>query len=85
MCPEYFLDYYYCINSDYFSLGVLAYELMIGKRPYIAKNKKELKTIMNDTEIQITKNGIPSGWSLEAADFINRVSAYIYIIMKYSY
>ena len=78
MSPEYFLDYYYCINSDYFSLGVLAYELMIGKRPYIAKNKKELKTLMNDTEIQITKNDIPNGWSLEAADFINRVSTYIY-------
>ncbi len=29
--------------SDFFALGVVGYEMMIGKRPYAGRNRKEIK------------------------------------------
>jgi len=33
-------------------------------------------------QVQIRKNEIPEGWSVEAADIINRVSSRKYLISK---
>ena len=74
MSPELYLDKCYSINSDYFSLGVLGYELMLGKRPYSTVNKHEFKESLRNTDIQIEPDEIPEGWSIPAADFINKVS-----------
>jgi serine/threonine protein kinase len=29
--------------ADYFAVGVMAYEFMLGKRPYVGKNRKEIR------------------------------------------
>lgn len=28
---------------DYFALGVIAYEFMLGRRPYLGKSRKEIR------------------------------------------
>lgn len=28
---------------DFFAIGVMGYEFMLGKRPYIGKNRKEIR------------------------------------------
>ncbi len=63
-------------TADYFALGVFAYELMYGDRPYIGKNIHEIKEKILSIQVKISKKFIPRGWSVEAADFISRVSFY---------
>lgn len=58
---------------DYFALGVVAYELMMKVRPYEGMNKKDCQSAVLAKEIQLTRANTPSGWSCEAADFINKV------------
>lgn len=61
------------IAVDYFALGVLAYEFMLGRRPYLGRSRKEIRDAILAKQEQIKKQDVPEGWSLEAADFINRV------------
>ena len=51
----------------------MGYELMLGRRPYNGKSRKEIREEVLAKQVQIKKNEIPEGWSIEAADFINRV------------
>ena len=37
------------------------------------KSRKEIKEKIIAKEIQVKKHEIPEGWSVEAADFVNRV------------
>ena len=73
MSPEVIIGHNHNQVVDYFALGVLTHEFMIGKRPYIGKNKKELKEKIIMNQFIIEKDKIPEGWSSEAADFINKL------------
>lgn len=46
---------------------------MFGKRPYTGRNRKEIREHILAKQIQIKRVEIPQGWSIEAADFINRL------------
>ena len=52
-------------------MGVMAYECMHGRRPYIGKSRKEIRDHILSKQIQIKQ--VPRGWSIEAADFINKM------------
>jgi hypothetical protein len=72
------------VAVDYFAAGVMAFECMYGRvrlyldkrlqRPYVGKSRKEIRDHILSKQIQIKRNEIPRGWSLEAADWINKVS-----------
>jgi serine/threonine protein kinase len=47
--------------------------MMMKKRPYIGKNRQEIKEKMSKEQVQIKQNQIPKGWSHEIADFINKL------------
>jgi serine/threonine kinase 32 len=59
--------------ADYFALGVMAYEFMLGRRPYLGRNRKEIRDAILAKQVQVRKQDLPPGWSLAAADFINRL------------
>ena len=46
---------------------------MFSKRPYLGRSRKEIRDAILAKQEQIKRNDIPDGWSLEAADFVNKV------------
>lgn len=46
---------------------------MLGKRPYHGRSRKEIRDEVLARQAQIRKTDIPDGWSIEAADFVNRM------------
>jgi len=74
MAPEVMCKNNHDIAADYFAVGVIAWECMFGRRPYQGKTRKEIRDAILAKQAQIKKNEVPDGWSLEAADFINKVS-----------
>ena len=52
------------------------------KRPYIGRSRKEIRDQILAKKVQIKKNEIPKGWSLEAADFVNKVQILFFCFRK---
>ena len=50
----------------------MAYELMLQRRPFKGRTRKELKDQILCTQVKVSREMIPNGWSLESADFINQ-------------
>ena len=73
MAPEVMKGMNHTGSVDYFAVGVITYELMMGQRPYVGKNRKEIKEQMMNKQIYIDEEMIPLGWSEESADFINKL------------
>ena len=73
MAPEVICRQNHNVYADYFALGVIAYEFMIGKRPYLGKNRKDIRDQILSKQVQIKLSDIPIGWSAEACDFTNRL------------
>jgi len=72
MAPEIMSRQNYGYSSDYFSLGVIGYQLMLRKMPYQGLTRKEIINQIKRKQIQLKKHEIPEGWSLESADFVNK-------------
>ena len=71
MSPEVMCAKNHSFTADFFAIGVIGFEFMLGKRPYNGRNRKEIKEKMLGKEVKINKDGIENGWSLESVDFIN--------------
>ena len=60
----------------------------MGRRPYLGRSRKEIRDQILMKQVQVKKHEIPEGWSLEAADFINRVKRpshyrnFLFLILK---
>ena len=46
MAPEVMCRQNHGVAVDYFALGVIAYEFMKGRRPYVGKNRKEIRDMI---------------------------------------
>jgi len=73
MAPEVLCSQNHSYAVDYFAVGVIGYEFMKGYRPYHGKNRKEIKENILSKQVVLLKEEMPDGWSLESADFINRL------------
>ena len=77
MSPEVILRKNHSFSSDFFAIGVIGYEFMKGRRPFIG-TRNEIKEKMNnekyfENEVKIKGNDkiIKKGCSTECIDFIN--------------
>lgn len=75
MAPEVMCRHNHGLAADYFAVGVIGYECMMGRRPYIGRSRKEIRDQILTKQVQIKKFEIPEGWSIAAADFINKCLA----------
>ena len=73
MAPEVMQGCNHNFSVDFYAIGVITYELMMGKRPYSGKTRKEIKEQIMGRQAKINKIEIPDGWSFEAADFANKL------------
>lgn len=73
MAPEVMCRQNHGVAVDYYAVGVIAYECMIGKRPYLGRNRKEIRDQILAKQVQLKRSDIPEDWSVESADFINRM------------
>ena len=74
MAPEAIINKPQEFAVDYFALGVIVYELMMGERPYQGKNRKEIKEQMFSIEIKLDNDDLPEDWEdNNIIDFINKL------------
>jgi serine/threonine protein kinase len=71
MAPEVMCRQNHGVAVDYFAVGVIAYEAMFGKRPYLGRTRREIRDHILSKQVQIRRAEVPKNWSLEAADFVN--------------
>ena len=72
MAPEAIINKPHDFAVDYFALGVIVYELMMGERPYQGRNRKEIREQMFSIEIQLDNDDLPDDWEdANIIDFIN--------------
>ena len=71
MAPEVMKAKNHSFPVDFFAIGVIGYEFMLGRRPYYGKDRKEIKEQMLSTPAVIKEENIAHGWSTDSADFIN--------------
>lgn len=72
MAPEVMCRQNHGVAADYFAVGVIAYECMNGRRPYVGKTRGEIRNHILSAQVKIKDEEVPLGWSLEAVDFINK-------------
>ena len=74
MAPEVLCSLNHSFFVDFYAIGVMAFEFMNGHRPYLGRNRKEIKEAVLAKQIIVNKNNLDeNGWSFESADFINRM------------
>jgi len=74
MAPEAIINKPHDFCVDYFALGVIVYELMMGERPYQGKNRKEIKEQMFTLEIKLDNDDLPEDWEDDnILDLINKL------------
>ena len=73
MSPEVMKGENHSFPVDFFAVGVIGYEFLIGNRPYEGKNRKEIKEKMFGEKVEIKGDKIKKGWSNEGVDFINKL------------
>mmetsp|Transcript_15477 Transcript_15477/g.28068 ORF Transcript_15477/g.28068 Transcript_15477/m.28068 type:complete len:359 (-) Transcript_15477:1818-2894(-) len=73
MAPEVMCRQNHGVAADYFAVGVIAYEFMTGRRPYLGKSRKEIRDNILAKQVQLKPSEVPEGWSSNAVDMINRL------------
>ena len=65
MAPEVMKAKNHSFPVDFFAIGVIGYEFMLGVRPYYGKNRKEIKEQMLSTPAFIKEENIAHGSWME--------------------
>ena len=74
MAPEVIKGMNHSYSADYFALGVIGYEFLLGKRPYVGKCRKDIKDLILAKQARISINeGQIFNLTDEAVDFINHL------------
>ena len=81
MAPEVMCRQNHGVAADYFAVGVIAYECMLGRRPYQGRSRKEIRDQILAKQAMVKFQDLPRGWSVDAIDFINKVKVHIKLVI----
>ena len=74
MSPEVLNNSNHNFCVDYYALGVIIYEILVGNRPYKGNNRKEIKEDILSKQVLVTKKNLnKKKWSHDSGDFINKL------------
>jgi serum/glucocorticoid-regulated kinase 2 len=73
MAPEVLCGKNHNYLVDYYAMGIIIYEFMLGYRPYLGNTRKEIREQVLARQITVTKSDLPKHWSHDCCDFINRL------------
>ncbi|CAK60256.1 unnamed protein product (macronuclear) [Paramecium tetraurelia] len=73
MAPEVMCRMDHSVVADYYALGVIAYELMLGRRPYNGRTRQDIREQILAKQVQVKKEELPLGWSENSLDFVNQL------------
>ena len=73
MAPEVICKQVHSVTVDFYAVGIICYELMLGKRPYYGQNRQEIRDAILSKQHALKKKDIPIGWSADSLDFINKL------------
>ena len=71
MSPEVLMAQNHSYTADFFAIGVMLYEFMLGERPYNGRNRKEIREDVLKKQVYIKKENLPSGWKSDCVEFCN--------------
>ena len=73
MAPEVLCKQNHGFAADYFALGVIVHELILGRRPYSGITRKDVREqVLHQQALLDTAQAGPQ-WSAEAVDFCNKL------------
>ena len=74
MAPEVLFNKNHDYSVDFFALGVIGYEIIMKQRPYLGKDKKELRKEIISKQAKLNNEEmLIHGWSSICTDFINNL------------
>ncbi|CAK60878.1 unnamed protein product (macronuclear) [Paramecium tetraurelia] len=73
MAPEVLLREEFGFEADYYSIGVLLYEIMAQRKMYEYNSIDDMIDNIINKQVSVKKSELSEGWSLDAADFINKL------------
>lgn len=73
MAPEVMVRRPHSFAADYFALGVIAHEFMLGRRPYLGANRREIKEQILARQAAVRVDQLPFKWSPFSLDFVNKL------------
>ena len=71
MAPEVLCAQNHSYPVDFYAIGIMCYEFMLGDRPYQGSSRKEIKHAVLQKAARINPDELPRTWSVQSADFIN--------------
>ena len=74
MAPEVLCGLNHSFSVDFFALGVIMYEFMNGYRPYMGRNRNEIKEAILSRQARIHRKQLfENGYTFESGDLINKL------------
>ena len=73
MSPEVMNAENHTFTADFFAIGVIGFEFLMGYRPYNGKNRQEIKEKIFSGQVIISPEQKKNGWSDDVLDFINKL------------
>lgn len=71
MAPEVLLRQNHAFCADFYAVGVIAYELLVGKRPYLGRDRKTIREEMLGREAKVPQ--YMGHFSQQCHSFVNGV------------
>lgn len=73
MSPEVILRKNHSYATDFYAVGVILHELMLCRRPYKGKTRKDVREQMTTVNPKLSKTDVPDNWTEDAVDLINKL------------
>ena len=71
MSPEVLFIQNHSFPSDFFALGIIGFEFCLGYRPYLGRNRNEIKDLILHKQAKINYFDLCNDWSENSINFIN--------------